>query len=755
MNILDAAIAVLSAVVPTIEDAPDELVSRLRANAAALGRVELEWTYRRVALLPKPELDQILGVDFDAEPGVIAPSRSECLLDMPRYRINEEFTTRVGEDSESLRHRRMCHATAFDGERCYSTFSLEMDGAGKRFALAIDPVTDRIAKFGDTPAWGTSYLDAAGFVTSCRFPDHSASTVRSRVDVATQREVLRPGVASEGLAARLCVLEVTSSEGVTRFTLDHEHGDAVVGIEVLDADGSKVRSTTMSELRLADTVTGQWVPWQIDVVHQVSRGRRHPANAPLFRESYRLHRFAIRTPPPASFVLAPASAGMSVFVGDRVNYLFPATVAELDRAILRAQPATVAATMGSMIAVTCAALAAIAWLAATHFARARQSNSRCHRPLGTSATNGTAIALMIGCIAGEGPTASAQGEACPPPMATLDARQLRAQLLETADAITTLTVVYEITGYESDRAPADTYFHKELIVQDPIYLHCHTGHGYPGRSWIDDPYRQMTWVSDDRVTNAYCFERSYFVAQLRDDATLPGSLATEHYLMATGLWPCRRRATPRMDGEPVMLRDVGRDDGYDTVRRGLEFVAGRWCHVLEKPGKDALWIDAGRGGCLVARQVVDPSSGRVVRTATLSRHEEIGGFWLPRSIEVKVMEGRGDAQRRERASRIEVAALSIARVPEERFNFAAEPGSVEMDTSEAGGVARQVVAGGVELLEEYAGWSRRVPVGDDERVASHGGVSWAACATIVAICVIRARLAIRRHPLVRAAPGER
>jgi hypothetical protein len=66
------------------------------------------------------------------------------------------------------------------------------------------------------------------------------------------------------------------------------------------------------------------------------------------------------------------------------------------------------------------------------------------------------------------------------------------------------------------------------------------------------------------------------------------------------------------------------------VRKDLEEIDGGRCHVLERPGKDIIWIDAERGYNVRQRTLLQPSGNVLAEFKATEWTEKTKGIWLPR-----------------------------------------------------------------------------------------------------------------------------
>lgn len=116
----------------------------------------------------------------------------------------------------------------------------------------------------------------------------------------------------------------------------------------------------------------------------------------------------------------------------------------------------------------------------------------------------------------------------------------------------------------------------------------------------DDPSAEVQ-ILNGGFDVYYPFSRRYEKAkvQVRPEHTIKIYAATPFELLAW--WPPGDTTSrPRVHGRSFFLKDV-LEDQRCTVRPSLEQASGLWCHVIEIPGLEALWID-GETGVLLRRE---------------------------------------------------------------------------------------------------------------------------------------------------------
>jgi len=292
--------------------------------------------------------------------------------------------------------------------------------------------------------------------------------------------------------------------------------------------------------------------------------------------------------------------------------------------------------------------------------------------------------------------------------------ELRSALAAAAARVDALAVEYEVTGYAAEIAPPDAYFHKRIMASAPASFRLESGHGRDAWSWQDDPHRQLDVIDGEQVTVWFPIDRTFSRASLAHDAPLPGSLATELFVLATGLWPCRDRPPLRLQGAPAALAVLALDREY-ALRPALESVAGRPCHVLAREGRDVVWIDVARGCCIVQREArSDAAPVAVTRLAMRDFEPAAPDVWLPRSIEGRLSVVEPDGRERQlKLSHARILEATVAPVDPAVFVFVPPAGALESRGKES---SVQVAPGGSDLIEELAAWSSRMHASPVPRV---------------------------------------
>jgi hypothetical protein len=315
------------------------------------------------------------------------------------------------------------------------------------------------------------------------------------------------------------------------------------------------------------------------------------------------------------------------------------------------------------------------------------------------------LALLM-TSTGEGPrSAATPGAKEVAPRAVYTSGQIRAALAEAQAKIRSLRVVYRSYDYDQGKYPKGTYLHREIEARAPYDLRHVSAHGYDGLDWRDDPLQQHAYVTKGHAINEFPINRVFAENDARPEEGLPGSLPQEPFFLATGIWPHSGWRPPRAEGRAFVLREVAAEPEYRVVRPVQELVDRRWCHVLERPGLDRLWLDVERGCALLARESSLKVGGPLVDRIELGEHRQVAdGVWLPgwiRNIQfdfnAPTEEGRRRAYQDARLVIIEAQANREA----DPLTFRARPGELR---GAAEGAPTQVLPGGQDHLDDVARW---------------------------------------------------
>lgn len=137
----------------------------------------------------------------------------------------------------------------------------------------------------------------------------------------------------------------------------------------------------------------------------------------------------------------------------------------------------------------------------------------------------------------------------------------------------------------------------------------------------------------------------------------------------------------------------------------IDVVDGTPCRVVEYPGVARMWLARDQPGCVVRCDFFHAGTTAIrVRFVTAKRREFQPGLWLPEEMNITFFESpAAEVARERRQLRIPGFAIN-ADVKPGLFAIQARPGMVKTGY---GGFAEQVSPGGLELLDEVAGFVRK------------------------------------------------
>jgi hypothetical protein len=231
------------------------------------------------------------------------------------------------------------------------------------------------------------------------------------------------------------------------------------------------------------------------------------------------------------------------------------------------------------------------------------------------------------------------------PAAAADIRPAEAttkQVLEGLGAVNTAVRSWCIE-YEATAPDLPFYVHRTLAARYPdscLYRgakgpvdHRKWQDGVGNTEWKEHPFQDWVLVTSERNYWGKPWNREFGEFPLTRDSPLPDKMRSELLFFALGWWTFQGRPSPQLEGGiPRSIPDIIRSGRY-AIAAQQERCDGVWCHVLEDPGRDRLWIDCARPFAIVAREVSDPTTGAAMARVEMTGHrEEKPGVWVPREI---------------------------------------------------------------------------------------------------------------------------
>lgn len=326
-----------------------------------------------------------------------------------------------------------------------------------------------------------------------------------------------------------------------------------------------------------------------------------------------------------------------------------------------------------------------------------------------------AFTFLLSCLLSPPAVVGAEDD---PPAATVDAAGLRDALLAAQGRISSISIVYMSDDYDpytiselgKEASPEGMFLRRSVALKAPASILHMTAHGHKSLPWEDDPFQQRARIRDGHLYNEFPLNRSYYEAQVDLKAHgLPGSLPREFLFLATGIWPLSGVKPIRPDIEPYVLVEVAKSEAYCDVRPRQELIEGRWCHVLERPGRDRLWLDVERGCALMARETHASTTGRLAQRMELGGHREVSpGIWFPMWMtNIQYDHDASDPEKQRRIwkhARHDVLEVRINDVEDSAFAWEPPPGALRiMDNAPA----VQTKPGGLDHIEQMAQWIRK------------------------------------------------
>jgi hypothetical protein len=274
--------------------------------------------------------------------------------------------------------------------------------------------------------------------------------------------------------------------------------------------------------------------------------------------------------------------------------------------------------------------------------------------------------------------------------------------------------------YEGDGPKLPYYVHRTLAVRFPdscLYRGAKgpadsqdLEDGVARTSWREHPFQDWVLVTSNRNYWGKPWDRELGEFALARDAPLPAKMQSEVLFMALGWWTFQDRPSPQLEGDiPRSIPDIVRSKRY-SVAAEQDMRDGIWCHVLQDPGRDRIWIDCARSFAIIARETSDITTGAPIAQVVMSGHrEDKPGIWVPREIRNIQFNYHAPTPEgwRERLIDARVRILDVRlneHVDESVFRLGPMPaGTVRLDPD---GRYEQVEPGGFDHMDYLAEWLR-------------------------------------------------
>jgi hypothetical protein len=229
--------------------------------------------------------------------------------------------------------------------------------------------------------------------------------------------------------------------------------------------------------------------------------------------------------------------------------------------------------------------------------------------------------------------------------------------------------------------------------------------------WRDDPFQQRFLLSSGMAVSQRPAKRWFHARSLAADAPLPGTMPNELMFMVLGWWVLAEREPPTAFGEAqAVLPAIARSSKY-LVNPRQELVWGRWCHIVEYPGRDKLWVDCDQNCAILARELYEPKTwGLLQRVESTGHREIVPGVWAPAVVRNMHFDPWAPRPRGEKSGTTFESVLNTLdvrlneQVSDELFRFEPLPGSIETDEH---GVLKGEFPGCEDYLNEVVDWIGR------------------------------------------------
>lgn len=301
--------------------------------------------------------------------------------------------------------------------------------------------------------------------------------------------------------------------------------------------------------------------------------------------------------------------------------------------------------------------------------------------------------------------------------AVLSNEEVFQQLTENHARIRRFLIEYEATGPD-----VNYYIHKTIAAQAPddCFYHGSKGRAEFDRTsarvdpqWQSDPFQDWILITAARNNWGSPWSRVFGDFAIKPDTPLPPKVQQQSLFVALGWWPFEKRPWPTLDdAQPCVIPHLVQARKHGVLP-AQEFRSGRWCHVLDNPGRDRIWVDTERRCAIVAREIFDPqTTARIMQIDASQFAAVIPGLWVPRAVHYREFDSHAPtpAGRRRHLLDSNIQLLKV------QLNDQVDPALFRPQPLPAGAVVlhedrsyEQIVPGGLELMDVAAKWLAAQP----------------------------------------------
>jgi hypothetical protein len=336
---------------------------------------------------------------------------------------------------------------------------------------------------------------------------------------------------------------------------------------------------------------------------------------------------------------------------------------------------------------------------------------------------------------------------CESPAAVLTVDQVRQFVDESQSRLRSLWIVYRAEpGPDSPPPdPGESAFSRHKFAARGPLRFTEDEHWGDGVTVELDLNHHMGFFSGGSLDVFYINTRYFETTHRWAQAPYSLKVRSPIIMECLGWWP-PDDTTEFPSVEPVIIyrRALANKDFVIAPRQ--EQVDGAWCHVLERPGADKLWIDPAAGFGVRRREVrLGPAgNNRAVRYESSDFREVEPRIWLPWRMRRLIYDPAGDPLgHTSRSIAVKdavctVEQVEVNRVSEQLFHFDPPPGTFVKNMDDQ---STRQIPGGRDFLEQIVAQARELPrlyAGASAPRRTNDSPTWPGYALVAAVALLAA-----------------
>ncbi len=306
-------------------------------------------------------------------------------------------------------------------------------------------------------------------------------------------------------------------------------------------------------------------------------------------------------------------------------------------------------------------------------------------------------------------TLLADDEAPPPHLAAVySLAEIRAGVASSRERLRSLMAEFNTTGRATEPGARQSDSVRNVVAARGIKRYHESAHFTANIPWELDPNRHQVYFTGKTLDVFYPVSRYYETSEKNATLNYSWKVRREFWWECLAWWPPDDDTRPFKKIPLFLLHEVLAQEGA-KVRPRQEQVDGAWCHVVEVPDLDQIWLDPQIEFAMRLRKWSGGEPGTYRVWYEFSDYQEAAPrIWLPWTIHRVVhapLKSNGGKQPILLDTDAKVVRVQVNDLPESLFQFTPPPGTL-VQNRDTGDVIQ--TPGGLAFLDEVIEYAAKI-----------------------------------------------